>query len=307
MDKSIRINFVLNGVRELDRVVDNLRQLFEFEDPMLLITKSEASVAKKILSEKLNLDDKWFEENAYCEKFNKVDYDEIKSHPRKLYLIKMPNSLYHSIPTAFNDGFKFVDSTSVARFIHVFADDCKIVSNNYEPARYEWFMDNFSVPFVMDSKMNPGNYAFRKYSPRFIFMSNENLKSPISFAQFESKDHFIIDRDVLKMNFDEKVKRLYMPEFVMRLRSENVIKHTSFYPDPIIERWFERDNGQNPIGAKEMEERSKEYFKDEKYIKETLKSFILVENKVEPIISELVEVIKKGLHTEISINGGVND
>lgn len=292
MEKTTRINFVLNGKRELSSVVDNLRKLFESEDPMLLISKSGLDEAKSVFSDKLGKDSKWFDENVYHAKFNEVDYDEIKSLPtKKVYLIKTPNSLYHTISTAYNDGLKFVDETGIARFVHVFADDCKIVSSNYNPSAYEWFMSNFSVPFVMDSKLNQGNYAFKKYSPRFVFMSREYLPQPVSFVQYEAKDHFIVDRDNMKFNFDEKVKRLYVPELVIRLKKEGLVKHTSFYPDPVLELWVKRDE---KLGTStNVNTFIKEYSEDERYIKDVLKSSIAIENAVDPLIKEMVDVIKE--------------
>lgn len=294
MEKTTRINFILNGKRELSGVVDNLKRLFESEDPMLLISKSGLDEAKNVFFEKLGKDEKWFDENVYHAKFNEVDYDKIKSYPtKKVYLIKTPNSLYHTISTAYNDGLKFVDSTGIARFVHVFADDCKIVSENYNPLSYEWFMSNFSVPFVMDSKLNQGNYAFKKYSPRFVFMSREYLPQPVSFVQYESKDHFIVDRDEMKFNFDEKVKRLYVPELVIRLRKEGLLKHTSFYPDPVLEQWVKRD--ERCVASTDANTFIKEYSEDERYIKEVLKSSIAIENAVDPLIKEMVDVIKNRL------------
>lgn len=292
MEKTTRINFVLNGKRELSSVVDNLRKLFESEDPMLLISKSGLDEAKSVFSDKLGKDSKWFDENVYHAKFNEVDYDEIKSlSTKKVYLIKTPNSLYHTISTAYNDGLKFVDETGIARFVHVFADDCKIVSSNYNPSAYEWFMSNFSVPFVMDSKLNQGNYAFKKYSPRFVFMSREYLPQPVSFVQYEAKDHFIVDRDNMKFNFDEKVKRLYVPELVIRLKKEGLVKHTSFYPDPVLELWVKRDE---KLGTStNVNTFIKEYSEDERYIKDVLKSSIAIENAVDPLIKEMVDVIKE--------------
>lgn len=301
MKKSIRINFILNGKIELSNVVDNLKKLFDSEDPILLISKSGIDEAKKIFFEKLGKDEKWFEDNVYTSKFNDVDYDMIKtSETKKIYLINTPNSLYRTISTAYNDGFKFVDNTGIAKFIHVFADDCKIVSENYNPSNYEWFMATFSVPFIMDSKMNHGNYAFKKYSPRFVFMSKENLPQPVSFAQYESKDHFIIDRDEMRLNFDEKVKRLYVPELVIRLKKEGLIKHTSFYPDPVLEQWVCRDDKLvNSVDANTL---MKEYYDDEHYIKDTLKSSIEIENAVDPLIKEMVDVITTKLNNSSKTN-----
>lgn len=301
MKKSIRINFILNGKIELSNVVDNLKKLFDSEDPILLISKSGIDEAKKIFFEKLGKDEKWFEDNVYTSKFNDVDYDMIKtSETKKIYLINTPNSLYRTISTAYNDGFKFVDNTGIAKFIHVFADDCKIVSENYNPSNYEWFMSTFSVPFIMDSKMNHGNYAFKKYSPRFVFMSKENLPQPVSFAQYESKDHFIIDRDEMRLNFDEKVKRLYVPELVIRLKKEGLIKHTSFYPDPVLEQWVCRDDKLvNSVDANTL---MKEYYDDEHYIKDTLKSSIEIENAVDPLIKEMVDVITTKLNNSSKTN-----
>ena len=293
-NRSTRINFILNGRRELSEVIDNLKPLFLSTEPILLITKSNFGEAQKLFSEKLGYDDKWFSDNVYFEKFNIVDYDYIKANPvKRIYLIKAPNSLYHTISTAYNDGFKFVDKTGIARFIHVFADDCKIVSNNYNPSTYEWFMDNFSVPFIMDSKQNRGNYAFRKYSPRFVFMSRKNLPYPVSFVQHESKDHFIIDRDNMKLDFDEKVKRLYVPELVIRLYKNGLIKHMSFYPDPVLEQWVDICPSQlSETAAKTM---MVEYSEDENYIKNVLKESLSIENAVDPIIREMTEVIDKKL------------
>ena len=301
MKKSIRINFILNGKIELSNVVDNLKKLFDSEDPILLISKSGIDEAKKIFFEKLGKDEKWFKDNVYTSKFNDVDYDIIKtSETKKIYLINTPNSLYRTISTAYNDGFKFVDNTGIAKFIHVFADDCKIVSENYNPSNYEWFMATFSVPFIMDSKMNHGNYAFKKYSPRFVFMSKENLPQPVSFAQYESKDHFIIDRDEMRLNFDEKVKRLYVPELVIRLKKEGLIKHTSFYPDPVLEQWVCRDDKlENSADANTL---MKEYYDDEHYIKDTLKSSIEIENAVDPLIKEMVDVITTKLNNSSKTN-----
>lgn len=294
MNRKIRLNFILNGKRELASVVDNLNMLFKSDDPILLITKCSNEEAATVFKEKLGLDTKWFSDNVYCSKFNEIDYKSIIDNDiKKIYLIRTPNSLYRTISTAYNDGFKFVDKTGIARFIHVFADDCRIISDNYNPDTYEWFMDKFSVPFIMDSKLNQGNYAFKKYSPRFVFMSKEHLPQPVSFVQYESKDHFIVDRDNMKLNFDEKVKRLYVPELVIRLHKDGLVKHTSFYPDPVLDKWVEIDERLPAVN--DIKTFMKEYSEDEKYIRDELKETISIENAVDPIIKEMADVINSKL------------
>jgi len=299
MYNSTRITAILNCRQELPRVLKNLEKVFSANDKVLLVTKSEKSEVYSSIKEFLSVDDKWVDENVTYDRFNEVKYDEISKvvDSKRIFCIKAPNSLYHTISTAYNDVLKFVDSTKVARFVHFFADDCKIVSDSYDPTAYEWFMETFSEPFVMDSKLNSGNYAFKKYSPRFVFMSKTYLRQPISFVQYETKDHFVVDVENFKYRFDEKVKRLYIPELVHRLHKDGVIKHTSFYPDPVLEQWVKRD--ETLPFSKNIEEIVKDYSNDEKYLKETLKVAIAVENAVDPIINEVVAVIKSKLEKQV--------
>ena len=53
-------------------------------------------------------------------------------------------------------------------------------------------------------------------------MSHSLVKRPVSFVQYESKDHFVADLEHMALSFDEKVKRLYIPEFVFRLHKVGV-------------------------------------------------------------------------------------
>lgn len=298
MYNSTRISVILNGKRELAKVLKNLEKVFSVNDKVLLLTKSEKSEVFSTIKEFLSVDDKWIDDNVTYDRFNAVNYDEISSiaQSKRIFCIRMPNSLYRTISTAYNDALNFIEKTNIARFAHFFADDCMIVSDSYDPTVYEWFMSTFGEPFIMDSKMNNGNYAFRKYSPRFVFMSKTYLKQPISFVQFESKDHFIVDMENFRYRFDEKVKRLYIPELIYRLHKDGVVKHTSFYPDPVLEQWVKRDDTLEC--QKDINEMVKEYSVDEKYMKETLKISFNVENAVDPIINELVSVIKSKLEKQ---------
>ena len=296
-----RINVIVNGRQELGSVLSNLSPLVRGCDKVLLMTKSGSDEIKtelaKVLEKTLGLENGTVEDHVKFVEFNKRGYTNIdisKSESGKenptIFCLKMPNSLYHTIPTALNDALRFVDDTSIARFIHFFTDDCKIISDSYHPEPYERFMDEFKEPFAMDSKTNQGNFAFKKYSPRFVFMSREHLEYPISFVQFEAKEHFIIDRDSMKYDFDEKVKRLYMTELLFRLHKAGIVKHPSFYPDPVLEQWVERDP--NLPHSTDIAAIEAEYGEDDKYLRNELHVSMTVENAVDPIVKEMVAVIE---------------
>ena len=301
-----RITVILNGRQELPKVLENLKAAVEGDGKVLLLTKSGEGEVADALKSALGVGDDWVKDSVTYDRFNKIDYSSFEGSrgDRKIFCIAMPNSLYRTISTGWNDALKFVRETNIARFVHFFADDCKIVSKGYNPAAYEWYMSTFEEPFIMDSKLNQGNYAFKKYSPRFVFMSKTYLRRPISFVQFESKDHFVADMERMKLSFDEKVKRLYIPEFVYRLHKAGLIKHVSFYPDPVLEKWVGRDETM-PADA-DFEAVVKEYSEDEKYLKGELGVSFQVENAVDPIINEMASVIKAKLSmdaTEERVDG----
>lgn len=293
-----RINLILNGRHELSKVISNLRVLFESEDRVLFYTIYDNDSLKKAFSEELNITEENFINSVDYFDFDEIKLDEFDNSRilKRIIVIKMPKSLFTTISMAYNHAFELVDKLELCEFIHAFTDDCKIISEKYNPSEYEWFMETFEEPFVMDSKTNPGNFAFKKFSPRFVFISARYLNQPISYVQFESKEHFIMNRQKLKLNFDEKLKRLYISEFIMRLFKDGIIKHWSFYPDPILDTWIKRDDTlpfTNDLGKL-----TEEYGSDEKYLKGELKYEMRIENSVDPIVSELSKIIDIKLKKE---------
>lgn len=286
-----RVNVILNGKRELSTVIKNLKPLFESDDTLLLYTKSEKEALKSALNESGIVKSEDFDSNVSYDKFNEYKADDFKDGSKRIIAIRIPQSLFKSIPHALNDILKFVDTTGIARFVHVFYDDLKITNTKeYGPDKYEWYMDEFDEPLIVDPKMNRANFSFAKLSPRFIYMTRI-LPSPVSFYQFEGRDHFIIDRSKCNIMFDEKMKRLYMIEYIIRAHANGFVKHLTFYPDPVIGQYIERD-AELPItvGSNEL---MKEYQNDDKYIRETLKLSIAPESSVDPIIDYMTEIIKQ--------------
>lgn len=290
-----RMTVILNGRQDLPKVLMNLKKVFEGDGKVLLMTKSGETESRDAIKLVLAVDDGWVGEHVVYHRFNEVSYEKASFEWKnvKVFCIKIPNSLYRSIPTGYNDALKFARKTGISRFVHFFADDCRIVSDSYDPSAYEWFMDTFDEPFVMDSKLNHGNYAFRKYSPRFVFMSKMHLPRPVSFVQYEAKDHFVVDLSKVGESFDEKLKRLYMPEFVHRLHGLGLVRHMSFYPDPVLEKWVERDSELPQFP--DVEAMAREYSEDERYLKEGLGMKMAFENAVNPIIDEMAKVISEKL------------
>jgi len=287
-----RVYVILNGKRDLSKVAENLKQLFNDGNTVLLYTKSELSEVKSVFEEKLEISQESFDAVATYVKFNEYNADDFKDgKSKKIVVVKMPQSLFKSIPHALNSIIKFATSTGIGRFVHFFYDDLKIpTGKTYDPSAYEWYMDMFNEPFVLDAKLNRANFSFKKLSPRFIFVSKE-LKSPVSFYQFEGKDHFIIDVEHFSSNFDEKLKRLYMIEYIIRAHSEGFVKHMTFYPDPVLEETVVRDT--EIPSAVATEDIMKEYQSDDVYIRETLKLSIKAESSVDPIINYMTGIIRK--------------
>lgn len=287
-----RLYAIINGRQDIYNVLSNFAPLIRGgSGRMLFLTKSEPSEFRRAFAETMKMEECAVDSMVEFIQFNKNGYTaELLNADKTLYCIKMPNNLYHTIPTALNDVFRFVDGTGCARFIHFFTDDCKIVTNSFDPSVYECFMDIFNEPFVMDSKTNKANFAFKKYSPRFVFMSRNNLSQPVSFAQFEAKEHFIVDRERMTFKFDDKVKRLYITELIFRLHKAGLVRHPSFYPDPVLEQWVERDETlPHTVDAKTLE---KEYAEDDRYLRNELKVSLSVENAVDPLIKEMSDAIK---------------
>lgn len=287
-----RIYAVLNGKRDLSKVASNLKQLFTDGNKVLLYTKSELSEVKDVFEKVLGIEQQKFDESASYVKFNKYNADDFKDgKSKRIVVVRMPQSLFKSIPHALNSMIGFIKSTGIARFAHFFYDDLKIPSGVvYDPSAYEWYMDMFSEPFILDEKMNQANYSFKKLSPRFVFVSRE-LKSPVSFYQFEGKDHFVMDIENFSSNFNEKLKRLYMIEYIIRAHSEGFVKHMTFYPDPVIENTVVRDDGiPSAIATDEI---MKEYSADDSYIRDTLKLAIKAESSVDPIIDYMTGVLSR--------------
>ncbi len=285
-----RINVVVNGKRDLVKVVANLKKIFESGDRVLLYTFSGEGVVKKVLAESLGVDESFVSENMTYAKFNAYGKLGItKKTAKRFTVFAMPNNLFRKIPCAFNAALKFVDDTDVARFVHFFCDDLKFKApDKYDPSRYEWYMNTFNCPFLADPKTNKLNFSFKKLSPRFIIVSKK-LKVPLSFYHFEGKDHFVFDRERLKENFDEKIDRLYMTEFLLRLVRIGISNHTTFYPDPFLETLLERDGDLSRTQG--TDEIRKQLQDDDKYIFETLKYEIVPESAVDPIIEEHGRVI----------------
>ena len=285
-----RISVVVNGKRDLSKVVSNLKKLFESDGKVLLYTFSGEAKVREVLSSALGKDECDIAANMTFAKFNAYAKLNITADTAKKFtVLAMPNSLFRKIPCAFNAALKFVDDTKVARFVHFFCDDLKFNdAEKYEPSRYEWYMDKFGCPFLCDPKTTKSNYAFKKLSPRFVLVS-KRLPFPISFYHFEGNEHFVIDRDAMKENFDEKISRLYMTEFIMRLHAKGFVKHMTFYPDPFLETILLRDDGM-PHAAITDEVR-KQLADDDRYISVTLDEHVVPESAVDPIIKEHGSVI----------------
>lgn len=285
-----RINVVVNGKRDLAKVVRNLKPLFESGDRVLLYTASGEETAKRTIASELVMSTETVADNMAFAKFN--EYGKLglnmETAPRFIVLA-MPNGLFRKMPCAFNAALKFVDDTSIARFVHFFCDDLKFYdATKYDPRRYEWYMDTFKCPFLTDPKTSRTNYAFKKLSPRFILVS-KRLPFPISFYHYEGREHFVVDRDAVKENFDENVNRMFVAEFVARLREKGLVRHMTFYPDPFLETIFMRDGeiDHTPID----EAVRKQYMDDDGYIYGTLKRRVVVEAAIDPLIAEHGSVI----------------
>lgn len=289
MDK--RIHIIMNGKTNLKTVLDNLGILLTGADKVLFYTISGESEFKREIQNYLKCSDESLATMVSYEPFNKYHAERyMDGMCPKIIGIKMPNSRFRSVSTALNHALEFVDKTKIAEYMHFFFDDIRIVNPDYSPDMYEWYMDMFNVPILTDIKTNTGNYIFKKLVPRFIFVSNEHLKSPVSFYQYEGRDHFIINRNKCKMNFDEKIKRFYVTEYLVRAKSVGLINHLTFYPDPVMTAVVKRD--ENLPYTVFTEEIRKEFAKDEEYMKNILHECIVPESSVDPLVDEHSKVIK---------------
>lgn len=296
-----RINVVVNGRQDLPKVIENLRPLFDSEDKMLLYTFNTKGKVCKAFKSVLGKDDKYLNENMTYMKYDAYSGDiGDASKMHKFTVFAMPKNLLDTIPCSFNAALSFVDTLKAARFVHFFCDDLKFVNaEKYDPSRYEWYMTTFNCPFITDPKTNTDNFAFKKASPRFVLVSRR-LQHPISFYQFEGKEHFIFDRDVLKENFDAHLYRMYMSEFVIRLCNKGILKHMTFYPDPFLELLLQRDTEMEYTPITDLTR--KQLASDDKYISETLHEHVIPESSVDPIVEEHGSVID-GIPCEEVANG----
>ena len=287
-----RIYAILNGRQELSTVVRNLKQLFTDDCGVLLYTKSPLSEVQSVFESEGIVGEGQFGDMVSYTKFNEYKAEDFRDGKAAKYtVIRMPQSLFKTVPHALNHMMEFATSTGIARFVHFFFDDLKVADGKtYRPDGYEWYMDMFDEPFILDAKLNRANYAFNKLSPRFIFAS-KLLKSPVSFYQFEGRDHFIIDVTKFSARFDEHIKRLYMVEYVARAHANGIVKHPTFYPDPVLEATVVRDPAlaQTPS----TEEVMKEFHADDQYIRGTLKVALRAETSIDPIIDYMSAVIER--------------
>lgn len=291
-----RVNFILAGKRDFRKTMINLKKLIASEDKTIIYTTYERYPFLQCIADILQQDVKDVENNTYYARFNEINDDSIKNDSRNHIIgIKMPNNLFDTISTAYNSMFDIVDRTGIANYIHCFTDDCFIKDNSaYDPSQYESFMETFKIPFVMDSKVNDANFIFARYAPRAVLCAYGILHYPISLAQFESKDHFVISRAMTKEKFNPTLKRLYISEFVYRLIDSGTLKFPSFYPDPILPQYVFRD-----ISAEGHDDRNiliKEYADDDVFMRNTLKTKIVHENDISPLInyySKIINNLKK--------------
>jgi len=285
-----RVNVIINGKRDINKVADNLKNIINSDDCTIIYTFVSEKEIKNVLSNITNKTESEISDMMTYSKFNEYKKSEFcNDFSKKFIIFKMPNLLFKKIPNAFNAALKFVDETEIARFVHFFCDDVKEINfEKYDPSLYEWYMTKFDCPFISDPKTNTGNFAFKKLAPRFVLVS-QKLKHPISFYQFEGKEHFIIDRSLLKENFDEHLNRMYMTEYIIRLNKKGIIKHMTFYPDPFLETLFTRDCSMEYTLL--TDDVKKQFESDDKYISDTLKVSIIPESSVDPIIEEHGRVI----------------
>lgn len=289
-----RVNLILNGIHELRKVANNLKKIICSEDVLLLYTFESEDVVKNVLKDEIGYSDEYIAENMYYNIFNKYKASDFTIFKR-IIVLKIPNNKFKTKSAAFNSMFRFCDDIIHAKYLHVFCDDIKIAEDDYSPLNYEEFMELFDENIYLDAKTNTGNYIFKQLVPRFIFVT-KLLKSPICFYQYEGRDHFILNRDKIKIYFDEKIKHIYLVEFLIRLKKSNLIKHLTFFPDPFIKNTIIRDSSL-PYSIKSPSIKE-EYINDEVYIRDTLKEFIQPENDTNIIIKECMDIIEQKFKKE---------
>jgi hypothetical protein len=294
-----RANVIINGYTDLDKLTDNLNPIFKSNDPLIFLTAFPLSKVKSHF-EQIGFITDVDSELVYIERFK--EFKSVKlNETTKLVVIQMPNNRFKTISGALNAVLRINNSMAFAKFLHFYSDDLKFVDNEahspvYVPNIYEKFMDEFGESFIIDCKMNDNNYAFKRLSPRFVFCS-QLIATPISFFQYEGKDHFVINSLSCTELFDENLNRMYMSEFIIRLHEKGVVKHLTFYPDPIPYKVVERDTTL-PSNVKANIVLN-EYQNDEQYIRETLKKAVTPEVSVDPLVQELSTIITTKMKNNI--------
>ena len=284
-----RAHAILNAKAPLGRLVENLRPIFTSTDKdtaTILITKEPLDSAVAILGSF------GIPESTIYRITKITDYDSGPlEEGRRFVLVSMPNNLFHSLPKAYNWILELNSRKNIARYVHFFADDirfCAGAGESYDPRSYERFSRRFNEPFVIDCKTNPANFAFRKMSPRFVFISSK-LEAPISYYQYEAKEHFMVDTELVSDRFDENLQRMYITEMLIRLHERGVVRHLTFYPDPVIEPLVEQTDEFGHLVP--MDVLAKEYESDRRHFALTLKKEVVAETSVDPIVAEVSAVL----------------
>ena len=285
-----RITVILNARRDLEKVLRNLAPVFRPDDTVLLYTSAGRDSVKKAFSDALGIDCGDFSGDVGYVRFNEYrssDYADGKAP--SVIVMRMPNELFHTIPTALNHALEFVVRTDIARYVHFFYDDLVVCdADHYRPSEYEWFMEKYGEPFLADCKLNRQNFVFRRLVPRLVFMSSR-LHDKLSFYNFEGRDHFIVDRTKVDIRFDERIRRFYMIEFLSRAHKAGIVGNVTWYPDPVFAETVKRD----PSFEQRLvdEQVVAEVREDEKYMRDVLKFDMSPEPEVEPVLRRIVTCI----------------
>lgn len=285
-----RINLILNGNQQIGKVLENLKQVICCSDISVVYTYEDKNAVHEALASVYGMSETDIDENTYYEKFNQYKKGMFTGDKQKrMIFLRLPNSKFKTISGAINSMMLFADNNFAPHYCHYFSDDI-IFKEEYNPGKYEYFIETYGDSIYLNAKTHPGNFLFNRLVPRFVF-STKKMPFNFYFYQYEGRDHFVIDRYKCKLLFDENLQKLYIPEFMIRCKEKGFISHTTFYPDFETKDIVVRD--ENLPHVLEYHKYQEMLSHDETYFKETIKKFIPFENDVSDIIERCTNIVKE--------------
>lgn len=144
-----------------------------------------------------------------------------------------------------NSFLRMNDAILKRRFCHIFSDEL-IITNAWNPLMIETMMDDISIPFYCDPKINSQNTVFGKLSPvkTFVYAKKvgevQVMPYPVVCYCHDDDGYIVVDtaekqwKDRSLMFLDENVRRKFVPVQLQRLLEADVIPSYDYLPDPFL-------------------------------------------------------------------------